>query len=54
MLIRHGKPLLDEMFTYRDIRIEDGRITEIMPYDTSVPREGRRCWTYSAASSPRA
>ncbi len=40
MLIRHGKPLLDEMFTYRDIRIEDGRITEIMPYDTSVPREG--------------
>lgn len=40
MLIRHGKPLLDEMFTYRDIRIEDGRITEIMPYDSSVPREG--------------
>lgn len=40
MLIRHGKPLLDELFTYRDIRIEGGRITEIMPYDASVPREG--------------
>ena len=40
MLIRHGKPLLNDLFTYRDIRIEEGRITEIMPYDSSVPREG--------------
>ena len=40
MLIRHGKPLLNDEFCYRDIRIEGDRITEIMPYDTSVPREG--------------
>ena len=40
MLIRHGKPLLNDEFTYRDIRIEGDRIAEIMPYDASVPREG--------------
>ncbi len=40
MLIRHGKPLINDEFAYRDIRIEGDRITEIMPYDTSVPREG--------------
>ena len=37
MLIRHGKPLLNDEFAYRDIRIEGDRITEIMPYDSSVP-----------------
>ena len=40
MLIRHGKPLLNDEFTYRDIRIEGDRIAEIMPYDSSVPRDG--------------
>ena len=40
MLIRHGKPLLNDEFAYRDIRIEGDRITEIMPYDSSVPRPG--------------
>ena len=28
MLIRHGKPLLNDEFAYRDIRIEGDRITE--------------------------
>ena len=52
MLIQNGKLLLNDDFVYRDLRIEDGRIAEILPYG-SQPRQGEQTMdVYGMAITP--
>ena len=52
MLIQNGKLLLNDDFVYRDLRIEDGRIAEILPYG-SQPRQGEQTMdVYGMAIAP--